>query len=239
MDPTPTRRERLRQQTADEIREIAVELLTEGGPGAISLRSIARKMGMTAAAIYSYYPTRNDLITALIGEMYLDLVQVIEAARDTRPMDDPTGRILAWAEAFRTWSLANPQGFRLIYGDPIPGYQAPDSGPSIDAELRACAGLTGLIAAVWPAVAHRHNRVRHRWVDFDPELVATTRADFPDLPPAAIAMSLRVWARMHGLVSLEVHGHLAGQTKEPAKLYRAEMLDVIADLSDSQPATAR
>jgi AcrR family transcriptional regulator len=231
MDPQPTRRERLRRQTSDEIKQIALELMTDGGPGAISLRSIARRMGMTAAAIYSYYPTRDDLITALIGELYLDLVETVEAARDAEGAEDPTGRILAWGEAFRVWSLANPQGFRLIYGDPIPGYQAPDSGPSVEAELRACTGLTGLIAAIWPSAADRPSRVKHRWVDFDPELVAAARADFPELPPAAIALALRVWARMHGLVSLEVYGHLAGQTREPAKLYRAELLDLIAELS--------
>lgn len=230
-DPTPSRRARLRAQTSDEIKAIALKLLAEGGPDAISLRAIAREMGMTAGAIYSYFATRDDLVTTLIGDVYGAVVDAAEAARDAVPESDPGGRILAWAQAMREWAAANPEGFRLIYGDPVPGYQAPGDGPGKAAELRACTGLVGLVAAAWPAAAAlQADGRRYAWNDFDPGLVGHVREDFPGLPPEALALTLRVWGRMHGLMALEIYGHLRPLVHDPAAVYRDEMRDLIASL---------
>src|SRR5256885_376803 len=94
-DQTMSRRARLRAQTSADIKTIALKLMAGGGPDAISLRAIAREMGMTAGAIYSYFATRDDLITALIGDVYTSAVQAAESARDAVPESDPGGRILA------------------------------------------------------------------------------------------------------------------------------------------------
>jgi AcrR family transcriptional regulator len=225
-----TRRERLRAETTAEITTIAMSLLAEGGPDAISLRAIAREMGMTAGAIYDYFTTRDELITRLITDVYTSLLDAVEAARDECPPSDPGGRIRAWARAFREWALANPQGFRLVYGDPVPGYRAPENGPAAELEHRACRGLTELVGAAWPHAQGRQSGIEHRWSDFSAELTDDVRAEFPELPPAAVALALRVWGRMHGLVALEVYGHLRGQTRDPAKLYDAEMRDLVASL---------
>jgi hypothetical protein len=75
-----------------------------------------------------------------------------------------------------------------------------------------------------------HGHSLHTWSDFDPGFSALVRDAFPDLPAAAVALSLRVWGRMHGLVSLEVYGHLQPQSLDPAKLYLEEMLDLAASL---------
>ncbi|MCE7007716.1 TetR/AcrR family transcriptional regulator [Kibdelosporangium philippinense] len=226
-----TRRERLRAETSREIKAIALKLMADNGPDGISLRAIAREMGMTAGAIYGYFATRDDLITTLISDVYTDLVDQMEAARDSKREDDAGGRLLAWGEAFREWAVANPQGFRLIYGDPVNGYQSPGDGAAPEAERRACLGLAALVAAVWPEAEATQSFGNHRWSDFDPSLVAVFRESFPGLPPAAVALSLRVWGRMHGPVALEIYGHLAAQTHQPAKLYRAELLDLLAALS--------
>jgi AcrR family transcriptional regulator len=235
-DRTTSRRDRLRAQTSAEIKAVALTLMADGGPDAIALRAIAREMGMTAGAIYSYFATRDDLITALIGDVYAAAVQVAESARDAVPADDPGGRIMAWALAIRAWALANPAGFRLIYGDPVPGYRPPDDGPAKDAELRACTGLVGLVAAAWPA-AHRLQPTdrQYAWTDFDPGLAGHVQQDFPALPPAALALTLRVWGRMHGLMSLEIYGHLRALTRDPASVYRDEMRDLIASLGLVSP----
>lgn len=222
--PAQSRRERLRAETSAEIKAIAFRLMAEGGPGAISLRAIARAMGMTAGAIYGYYPTRDDLVTTLITDVYTSLVDAVESARDTEKT--PRGRIVAWAHALRTWALANPEGFRLIYGDPVPGYQAPAGGRAPEAEHRACAALTGLVADAWPTASALQSHPAD-WDDFDPRLADDIRAEFPGLPPEAVAVALRLWGRMHGLVSLEVYGHLRTQTREPAKLYEAELRDLV------------
>ncbi len=201
-----------------------------GGPDAISLRAIAREMGMTAGAIYGYYATRDDLITTLINDVHTSLVDSLETARDQVPTEDPAGRILAWAEVFRSWALAHPEGFRLIYGDPVPGYQAPEGGAAPEAEHRTCAGLTGLVAAAWPTAEALQPPGDYQWSDFDQQLVEISRRDFPALPPAGIALGLRLWGRMHGLVALEVYGHLRGQTHQAAKVYRTEMLSLVSSL---------
>lgn len=229
-DQTLSRRARLRAETGAEIKAVALRLMAAGGPDAISLRAIAREMGMTAGAIYGYFATRDDLITTLVKDVYTALVDTMEAARDTVPRDDPAGRVLAWAQAFREWTLANPEGFRLVYGDPVPGYRAPDGGPAPEAAHRACTMLIGLVADAWPYAESVQPPSDYRWTDFAPDLAGPARESFPQLPPAALALALRLWSRLHGLVSLEVYGHLRGQTSDPAKLYRSETLAVVASL---------
>ncbi len=226
-----SRRDRLRAETSAEIKAIALDLMAEGGPDAVSLRAIARRMGMTAGAIYSYYATRDDLVTTLISDVYTELVRAAENARDAVPADDPGGRVLAWARTVREWALANPEGFRLVYGDPVPGYRPPADGPAREAEQRACTGLTGLVAAAWPYAEPRQPALRDRtWDDFDPGLAAHVRAEFPGLPPAALALTLRVWGRMHGLVALEIYGHLRSLVRDPAAVYDDELADLLASL---------
>lgn len=223
-----SRRERLRAEAAQEIKTIALRLMAAGGPAAISLRAIAREMGMTAGALYGYYATRDDLVTELIAEVYTGLAEAEEAARDAVPRPDTAGRLLAVGTAFREWAIRNPEEFQLIYGDAVPGYQEPEGGAATAAERRACAVLTGLVADAWPRV--RVSDADYAWSDFDSGFAAAIRAEFPDLPPAAVALAMRVWGRMHGLVALEVYGHLRPQVRDPAKLYRAELLDLATTL---------
>ncbi|WP_040812219.1 TetR/AcrR family transcriptional regulator [Nocardia concava] len=232
---TPTRRERRRAETTAEIKDVALRLMAEGGPGAITLRAIAREMGMTANAVYSYFPTRDELVTVLIGDVYSELADTLEAARDAVGLDDPAGRIMAWACAFRDWALQHPEGFRLIYGDPVPGYQVPEGGAAPEAEHRVCAGLTGLAAGAWPHAAPAYADNGFEWTDFDPHLVTEVRDEFPDLPPAAVAIALRIWGHLHGLVSLEILGHLRSQTTNPDKLYRNEIGHLIRALGLTPP----
>jgi len=204
--------------------------MTGGGPAAISLRAIAREMGMTAGALYGYYATRDHLVNALIAEVYAALADKQEAARDAVPADDAAGRILAVGAAFREWAVGRPGEFQLIYGDPVPGYQAPEGGAAADAEHRACAVLTGLVADAWPHAERMLSDGDYQWSDFDPGFSSVIRASFPDLPPAAVALAMRVWGRMHGLVALEVYGHLQPHVLDPERLYRAELLDLTRTL---------
>ncbi|WP_242545613.1 TetR-like C-terminal domain-containing protein [Amycolatopsis sp. MtRt-6] len=111
----------------------------------------------------------------------------------------PAGRILAWAQTFRDWSLGKPQGFRLVYGDPVPGYEPPGGGAA-------------------------------------PDAVREVQAEFPGLPPAAVALGLRIRGHLHGLVSLKVLGHLRAQTTNPAKLYRNEIARLISSLGLTPPS---
>lgn len=224
------RRERLRAETTAEIKHVALALMASGGPDAITLRAIAREMGMTANAIYGYFATRDDLVTTLVNDVYTALADAVDAAWEATPATDPAVRIEAWADAFRTWALVNPQGFRLIYGDPVPGYQAPEGGAAPDAARRVCAGLTALAAAAWPHAQYHYQDSAFDWSDFDPGLLGKVRPAFPDLPPTAVALALRIWGHLHGLVSLEVYGHLRTQTTSPEKLFREELAQLVETL---------
>lgn len=229
-DATQSRRARLRTETTSEIKAIALKHMAAGGPAAMSLRAIAREMGMTAGAIYSYFTNRDDLITALTVDVYASLAQTLEASHRNAPSGDPAGQLLAHARAYRTWAVAHPEEFRLIYGDPVPGYQAPAAGAAQEAEHRLCTVLLELVASAWPEAAASQEGLDYDWSDFRPSLTALTRESFPDLPPAAVALCLRLWSRMHGLLTLEIYGHLHHQVTSPAKLYEADMHDLIRTL---------
>ncbi|MGW6915796.1 TetR/AcrR family transcriptional regulator [Kitasatospora sp. NPDC054939] len=221
--PGGGRRERLRAETTAEIKRIALQLMAADGPDAITLRAIAREMGMTANAIYGYFPTRDDLVTTLVDDVYTALADAVEAAWRAAPADDPAARIRAWAVAFRAWALTNPEGFRLVYGDPVPGYRAPEGGAAPDAARRVCTGLAGLADAAWPSAAPLCADSGFTWSDFDPGLLAKVRPAHPDLPPAGVALALRLWARLHGLAALEVYGHLRNQTLNADLLFHEEL----------------
>ncbi|MFF0018704.1 TetR/AcrR family transcriptional regulator [Streptomyces sp. NPDC005374] len=224
------RRERLRAETTAEIKSVALELMASGGPDAITLRAIAREMGMTANAIYGYFATRDDLVTTLINDVYTALADAVDSAWESAPTPDPAARIRAWASAFRNWALANPEGFRLIYGDPVPGYRAPEQGAAPDAARRVCTGLTALAAVAWPRAKRFYEGSEFEWSDFDAGLLDKVRPAFPELPPAAVALALRIWGHLHGLVSLEVYGHMRNQTVSPEKLFHEELAQLLRGL---------
>ncbi|MET7466222.1 TetR/AcrR family transcriptional regulator [Nonomuraea sp. NPDC005501] len=227
---TGGRRERLRAETTAEIKQVALKLMATGGPDAITLRAIARDMGMTANAIYGYFATRDDLVTMLINEVYTALADAVDSAWAEAAAAHPASRIQTWARAFRDWALTNPEGFRLIYGDPVPGYQAPEGGAAPDAAHRVCTGIAALADAAWPHAEHLYTHSDFQWSDFDDGLLGKVRPAFPDLPPAGVALALRIWGHLHGLVSLEIYGHLHTQTINPDKLFQEELTQLVRSL---------
>src|SRR5689334_12211302 len=120
------RRERVRTETRNEIMEIARKQIAEQGAASLSLRAIARDMGMTAPAIYRYFASRDDLLTALILDTYNRLADSLEAAVAEHAEDDYRGRFLAFSLAYREWAVANPQDYMFIFTTSVPGYDAPD-----------------------------------------------------------------------------------------------------------------
>jgi AcrR family transcriptional regulator len=179
-------------------------------------------MGMTAAALYSYYDTRDDLINSLIRDIYADLATAMEQALGKAPAGDPVRRLMAVADTYRNWALTHPAEFQLVYGAPIPGYVAPPGGAAAEEAHRACTVLVDVVADA----PGRKSTARARWADFEPGFVAGARAEHPDLTPQGLALALRFWGRMHGLVALEVYGHLPPQLRERDKHFRDEMREL-------------
>ena len=120
-----TARERARAELRAEIVATARRHLEADGAAALSLRAVARDLGMVSSAVYRYVPSRDDLLTRLIIDAYNGLGDVVDAAEGAVARDDFVGRWLALGHATRDWALAHPQEWALIYGSPVPGYAAP------------------------------------------------------------------------------------------------------------------
>lgn len=127
-----TARERARAELTAEILDTARRHLATEGAAALSLRAVARDLGMVSSAIYRYVPSRDDLLTRLIVDAYNSLGDAVEDAEGGVARTDLLGRWTAVCRSSRGWALAHPQEWALIYGSPVPGYAAPDDtiGPA-------------------------------------------------------------------------------------------------------------
>jgi AcrR family transcriptional regulator len=125
MAATQTARDRARAELTSEIKAEARRQLAAGGAPQLSLRAVARELGMASSALYRYFPSRDDLLTALIIDAYDALGQQAERADAALPQASSRARWRACCHAVRGWAIEHPHEYALIYGSPVPGYQAP------------------------------------------------------------------------------------------------------------------
>ena len=206
--PAPTRRERARAATMDEIRRTALQLMREQGTTDVRFTDIARVMGMTAPGLYRYYADRDHLLTDLITDAYGQLASAVATAREQVLAEDIGGRWLATATAYREWARNEPQRFALILGMPVPGYTAPEEGPTTEAAKAAMGELAELFVRAATNGKLRKPLIR----SVSAELTACARDKHPELedfvPPESFQAMLQAWASLHGFTSLETYGHL-------------------------------
>ena len=209
----------------EAIKETAWKQIAETGASALSLRAIARELKITAPAIYNYFPDRDALVTGLIIDAYTSFGDYQLAARDTQAGDDLVGRLQAIGFAYRQWALEYPQRYQLIFGTPIPGYQAPmmEVLPSAARSLSALVSVVDdlriadkLSAEDFPAVQPGYEQVFDIWRGF-----AGNYNIF------SLSVSMIIWSRVHGLVSLEIAGNMPPFGVDGASLYRYEMESII------------
>lgn len=228
-----TRRERTRAATVEEIKQTALGLMREQQTTDVRFTDIARVMGMTPPALYRYYADRDELLTALITDAYLDLGRSIAAARESRSDKDFGGRWLAAAMAYREWALREPQQFAMILGLPVPGYAAPDEGPTTEAARRAMDELAHLFVSAAQAKKLRRPLVRV----VSAALTRCQKDEHPELEgivaPETFQAMLHAWATLHGITSLEAYGHLdwlEPEARESLFLSTVEMIGSSAGL---------
>ena len=118
-------RARVRAELTREIKSVARRQLAESGAAALSLRAVARELNMASSAVYRYFPSRDELLTALIVDAYDAVGAAAELDESGVRRTDFAGRWMAAARAVREWAVAHPQEHALIYGSPVPGYRAP------------------------------------------------------------------------------------------------------------------
>jgi AcrR family transcriptional regulator len=211
--PAP-RRERARAATIDEIKKTALTLMREHGANEVRFTDIARVMDMTPPALYRYFADRDQLLSALIADAFDALGAAVAAARDEASGDDIGARWPAVAQAYRQWAHREPQQFALILGLPLPGYAAPEHGPTSEAARRALSQLSALFVE-----ALQHGQLRPPIVgDVHPAIDACVMAKSHELdvalPPATFQAMLHAWSALHGFTSLEAYGHLDWMDQE-------------------------
>ncbi|OAR22643.1 TetR family transcriptional regulator [Streptomyces sp. ERV7] len=206
-----TPRERYRAQVREEVKKHAWEQIAEAGASALSLNAIARQIGVSGPALYRYFANRDELITELIRDAYRSLADIFRARAEA-------GADLAeLAQALRRWALDDPQRYFLVYGTPVPGYQAPEDTTRIASEIMAV--LLDACAAVTPEASPAVSLDGH----LDGHLAEhRSWAGGHQAPPSALGRALLFWARLHGVLSLELAGHFTGMGFDPAELYTAE-----------------
>ncbi|THA71365.1 TetR/AcrR family transcriptional regulator [Streptomyces sp. A0958] len=202
-------RERARIEVTAAIKDEARKQLAEEGAAKLSLRAVARELGMVSSALYRYFPSRDDLLTALIVDAYDAIGEAAErahrpaAAGTTKTPAPATGldRWTAVACAVRDWALAHPHEYALIYGSPVPGYTAPQ-------DTVAPAARVGLVLIAIVEEAHREEGIALPPLadELRPEAERLAADLAPGLAPAVAAPLVAAWSQLFGLISFEVFG---------------------------------
>ncbi|MEV8585517.1 TetR/AcrR family transcriptional regulator [Streptomyces sp. NPDC051180] len=194
-------RARARIEITAAIKDEARTQLAAEGAAKLSLRAVARELGMVSSALYRYFPSRDDLLTALIVDAYDAVGAAAEKADADAAGRRPLDRWTAVCRAVRAWAVAHPHEYALIYGSPVPGYSAPQDtvGPAARVGL-VLIGITrrahdgeGLALPPLPDALRP-----------EAERIAADLA--PDLPPALAVALVSAWSQLFGLVSFEVFG---------------------------------
>ncbi|TDC75483.1 TetR/AcrR family transcriptional regulator [Actinomadura sp. 7K507] len=237
-----TRRDRLRAATVKEISETARRILVEQGPEAVTLRAIAREMGMTAPALYRYFGSHSELLRHLVGDLFTELTNELHAsAKDVAP-GDMSGKFLAVSRQFRRWALANPREYALLFGSPVRGASHQEELDFAEERARRF-GWTfmALFLELWnksPFPVQPDGEIdpalRPQLARYRDEIVRV------DLPLGVIQQFLKCWIRLQGGVSLDVFGHLQFALDDAEPMFELMLAEIIPEigLTYSPPSRA-
>ncbi|MGW4021119.1 TetR/AcrR family transcriptional regulator [Streptomyces sp. NPDC005009] len=194
-------RARARIEITAAIKEEARRQLAKEGAVKLSLRAVARELGMASSALYRYFPSRDDLLTALIIDAYDSLGAAAEAARDAAADAGPVRRWTAVCEGVRGWALGHPHEYALIYGTPVPGYTAPET--TVPAAARSALVVIGILRDAHQGLGLAKPPLP---AELRPEAVRMAADLAPDLPPEVVATMVAAWAQLFGLIGFELFG---------------------------------
>jgi AcrR family transcriptional regulator len=200
-------RERARAEVTKDILDEARRQLAADGAPALSLRAVARQLGMASSALYRYFASRDELLTALIVEAYDDLGEAVERAERQVAADEPARRWRAVCQGVRRWALAHPHQYALLYGSPVPGYRAPER--TVGPAARVPLVLSGILSAARAEGSLDESPFPvPEPLSSDAAVVAA--AAMPGVPTAVVVRGLVAWTQLFGIVSFELFGHTKG-----------------------------
>ena len=227
--PRPTRRQERRSQTVQEIKTLAMQQISAGGPEAVTLSGIVREMAMSPAALYRYFASRDALLADLVVDAYDDFADsVLDAAQDRSDAGQHLTDVLNGA---RDWALANPNAYRLIFQTSIGSGQELAPERTIPAASRSMTTIVEAIAAVADAATATKTgskadskTVAQPDPGLDIALQAwADRSQLAQYPRSVLLLGLTAWTRLHGIMSLELGGHLPATGIDAGLLYAAEV----------------
>ena len=246
----PTRRERQRQATFDEIVEVARRLLREGQD--VSIRAVASEMGLTAPALYRYVDSHAELLTLVARAIFVDVVSAMTVARDRHSDDDPAAQIIAGVGAFRAWALNNRGEFRLVFASPptpeieahahMPLMSLTDCVPEEMGAREFGTFFADIFGRLWmkyhfpvPADDALPEGVLEALAGepvegFETKLAPSAQQAGAPVTPGMLWLFERSWAKLYGTVTLEVFGHVHPGLITTNALFEATVLDIGSDL---------
>lgn len=250
MAQAPSRRDRLRAATTKEIIQTARRLLVQHGAEAVSLRAIAREMGMTAPALYRYFGSHEELLRHVVADIFTEIADHVRAAiQAAADAADPAGsqaesmaiKMIAGCRAFRAWALEHVPEFSMLFGSPIPGLEylhQVNRDPATD-----CGYEFGqLFLDLFGNLYRRRPFPIPADEDIQPglgEQLANYRdLTKTDLPLGALQTFLRCWVLLYGTVSLEVFGHLQFALDDSAPMFELMLADMAKMIGLDYPPTA-
>jgi AcrR family transcriptional regulator len=229
MTPLTSRREKQRTATVAEIKESARRLLVSGGPAAISLRAIARDMGMTAPAIYRYFESLDALVLAIVTDLFEELRISVEEVAAVHAGADPLTRVSHMARGFRRWSLDHPAEFALMFGSPVPGVTqyAAHCSPVNDAGARFGETFFTVLDEF-----HRAHPIEVDLPDLPDQVFQPYVEIFGDrFPMPVVYLFLSAWTRLYGIVAMEVFGHLQWAMTDAEPMFELELTRTVETLA--------
>jgi AcrR family transcriptional regulator len=218
-----SRRDRQRAATTAEIIATARRLLVEQGPDGVTLRAIAREMGMTAPALYRYFSSHEELRAAVGEQLFEELVGCVAAAWAEIPESAAGEKPIQVVRSFRRWAVQHPREFELVFAQSA----SPAAGSGAPHSERFGAHFLALYQQWWT----KHPFPVPPDADLDPALAGQLRAYqaeyAPGLPLGALQVFLAVWVRVYGLVALEVFGHLRFALDDVEPLFESMVTEMM------------
>jgi AcrR family transcriptional regulator len=231
--PARAARSRVREALTREILDAGRRQLGEVGSAGLSLRAVAREVGMVSSAVYRYFPSRDTLLTALIVDAYSAVAAAAELAERSRPRADLGGRWLATTRAVRTWALDHPQEYALIFGSPVPGYRAPTD--TIDPAARIPLLLMGILRDAKAAGHPPPPGARVLPPSVRADLTALRESVAPTLGEEQLARAIMAWTQLIGSISFEAFGHLNTTIHDYAGYFDYQMTGIALTLGLPEP----
>jgi AcrR family transcriptional regulator len=216
-------RTRVRAEMIAEIKAVAKRHLAADGAN-LSLRAVTRDMGMVSSAVYRYFASRDELLTALIIDAYDDLGDAVDKAEDAVDSNDHRGRWLAVGREMRRWAVAHPPEYALLYGSPVPGYEPPKE--TVEPGLRPMRVVAAILrdavsaGALRPTPGERLPRTTRE------EMARLRDEVFPGLPEPVVFRAVTAWSMLFGSVSFEMFHRYGPVLADPAAILEHQLTEM-------------